>query len=307
MTSGATARKILVTGSSGFVGQALLPTLRAAGFDPNTPSRQDIGDLGPGADWRPFLFEVDTVIHLAARAHTMEETAADPAAAFDRINHLGTARLAGQAAAAGVGRFVFLSSVKVHGDESKAPLTPRHPTAPADPYGCSKLAAERALTRYSGRMNVVILRPPLVYGPGVKGNFLSLLRLADRGLPLPLGGLRNKRSLIYVGNLADAILAALRVEPGIYLPSDHDDVSTSDLIRRVADALDRPARLFRAPPRLLRCIAGALGRGPAIERLLGSLTVDGAVPGWNPAYLMQRGLADTAHWYRRLGDDARTV
>ena len=307
MTDDTTARKILVTGGNGFVGRTLLPTLRDAGFDPGTPSREDIGELGPGTDWHPFLFEVDTVIHLAARAHVMEDTAADPAAVFDRINHLGTARLASQAAAAGVRRFVFMSSVKVHGDDSEAPLTARHPVAPTDPYGRSKLAAEQALTRYSGRMNVVILRPPLVYGPGVKGNFLSLLRLADRGLPLPLGGLNNKRSLIYVGNLADAILAALRVESGIYLPSDHDDVSTSELIRRVADALDRPARLFKAPPGLLRSTAGALGRGPAIERLLGSLTVDGVVPGWHPAYRMPQGLADTARWYRKLSDDARTA
>jgi UDP-glucose 4-epimerase len=228
----------------------------------------------------------------------LRDEAPDPEAAFDRTNHRATARLAAQAAEAGVRRFLFLSSVKVHGDRSDRPLSAADVPAPTDAYGRSKLAAEQALARHSGRMATVALRPPLVYGPGAKGNFLSLLRAVDRGLPLPLAAIDNRRSLIHVENLADAILAALDAPSGIYLPSDRDDVSTAMLVRRIAAALGRPARLFPVPPAILRGLAAAAGKSAAIERLAGTLTVDGALPGWHPPCSMSEGLAATASWYR---------
>jgi UDP-glucose 4-epimerase len=224
----------------------------------------------------------------------MRDRAADLEREFDVTNHLATARLAAQAEAAGVRRFVFLSSIKVHGDSSDRALGPGDAPAPADAYGRSKLAAERALAEAANAMSVVVLRPPLVYGPGVKGNFRTMMNAIRRGWPLPLGAIENRRSLIYVGNLADAIRAALDAPPGLYLPSDRDDVSTPELIRRTAAALHCPARLLPVPPALLHALAGIAGKTAAIERLTGSLTVDGALPGWTPPYTMAAGLAATA-------------
>jgi nucleoside-diphosphate-sugar epimerase len=291
-------RRVLVTGAGGFVGRALCPALQRASWSVVPAGRRETGDIGPETDWRPLLEGVDAVVHLAARVHVLRDEARDPAAAFDRTNHLATARLAAQSAEAGVRRFLFLSSVKVHGDRSDRPLSAADAPAPTDAYGRSKLAAERALVRLSGRMATVVLRPPLVYGPGVKGNFLSLLRAVDRGLPLPLAAIDNRRSLIHVENLADAIRAALDAPPGVYLPSDREDVSTAMLIRRVAAALGRPPRLFPAPPAVLRGLAAAIGKSAAVERLIGTLTVDGALPGWQPPRSKGEGLGATATWYR---------
>lgn len=293
-----TGGTVLVTGATGFVGRALCPALSEAGWTARPAGRAETGDIGPETDWRPLLSGVAAVIHLAAHVHAMRRDPADSAAQHDRINRAGTVRLAEQAAAAGVRRFVLLSSVKVHGDRSDRPLTAADPPAPTDDYGRSKAAAEAALQGHADRMETVILRPPLVYGPGVRGNFLSLTRLVDRGWPLPLANIDNRRSLIYLGNLASAICAALDANTGVYLPSDRDDLSTPDLIRRLAAALGRPARLFPAPPVLLRVAAGAVGRAAAIDRLCGSLTVDGRLPGWQPMHGVTDGLAATADWYR---------
>lgn len=294
---------VLVTGATGFVGQALCRSLRQAGWPIRTPGRGDIGDIGPDTEWRPWLDGADSVVHLAARVHVMRESHADASAAYNRVNCDATARLATQAAQAGVRRFVFLSSVKVHGDRSDRPLTAQDMPKPADPYGRSKHAAELMLSDLAPELETVILRPPLVYGPGVRGNFLSLMRLVDRGWPLPLGAIANRRSLIYLGNLVDAIHAALDAEPGIYLPSDRHDLSTPALVRNLAEALGKPARLFAAPMGLLRPAAGALGRGAAIDRLCGSLTVDGWLPGWQPRVTPSEGFAATAAEYRQTRPD----
>jgi nucleoside-diphosphate-sugar epimerase len=299
----APSRTVLVTGAGGFVGQALLPCLRAAGWRVHTAGRAAVGDIGPSTDWRPFLDGANAVVHLAARVHVMRDEADDPETEFDWVNHRGTARLAEQAVEKGIRRFVFLSSVKVHGDASDHALTGDDPPAPNDAYGRSKLAAERALAALAGPMQVTVLRPPLVYGPGVKGNFLTMLKAVDRGWPLPLAAIENRRSLIYAGNLADAIRTALDTPAGTYLPSDRDDVSTPALIRRLAAAMDRRARLFPVPPALLRALAGVAGKAAAVERLTGSLTVDGAMPGWQPPFGMSDGLAATAAWYRAAGRD----
>lgn len=307
-----TGRRVLVTGANGFVGRALLPRLEEVGWSVRPATRAETGAIGPETDWRPLLADIDAVVHLAARVHVMRDRAADPERAFDEVNHLATVRLAAQAAGSGVRRFVFLSSIKVHGDASDHPLAASDPPAPTDAYGRSKLAAEHALADIGAdrdsAMSIVVLRPPLVYGPGVKGNFLAMMRAIDRGLPLPLGSLSNTRSLIYVGNLADAIRAALDGPPGTYLPSDREDVSTPTLIRRTAAALGRPARLFPVSPVLLRGLAAAVGKGAAVARLTGSLTVDGALPGWQPPFSVTDGLAATAGWFRATagGTGART-
>lgn len=293
-------RRVVVTGADGFVGRTLCPALQRAAWSVTPAGRRDTGDIGPDTDWRPLLDGADAVVHLAARVHVMR--GGTELAAFDRVNHLATARLAAQAAEAGVRRFVFMSSVKVHGDASDRRLSADDRPAPGDPYGRSKLAAEAALAAYSAGMATAILRPPLVYGPGVKGNFLTLMRAVDRGWPLPLAAVANRRSLIHLGNLVDAIRAALEAPPGIYLPSDREDVSTPTLVRRIAAALGRPARLFSAPPGILRGLAAAAGKSAAVERLTGSLTVDGLLAGWSPPFAMAEGLAATAAWYRREFD-----
>ncbi len=292
------ARRVLVTGAGGFIGRALCPALRRASWSVVEAGRRETGDIGPTTDWRPLLDGADSVIHLAARVHVMRDDGAG-AEAFDRVNHRATARLAAQAAAAGVRRLVFMSSVKVHGDVSDRPLGARDAPSPSDPYGRSKLAAEAALARHAGTMETVVLRPPLVYGPGVKGNFLNLMRLVDRGWPLPLAAFDNRRSLICLGNLVDAACAALDAPAGIYLPSDGEDVSTPMLVRRIADALGKRARLFPVPAALLQGLAAAARQSGAYDRLAGSLTVDGGLSGWRPPFTMAQGIAETAAWYRR--------
>lgn len=297
--TGADAAPVLVTGATGFLGQALCPLLTAHGVPVRPAGRSETGDIGPDTDWRRLLDGVDTVIHLAARAHVMRDRAADPLAAFQRVNTAATAALARAATDAGVKRFIFVSTVKVLGETSDHALTAGDPAVPQDPYAVSKWQAEQALEKHAGAFDLVILRPPLVYGPGVRGNFLTLLRAIDRGWPLPLGGIDNRRSLIHLGNLADAIRAALTVAPGVYLPSDREDLSTPELIRRLAAALARPGRLIAVPPGLLRAGAKIAGRTAALDRLAGSLTVDGALPGWAPPHTLAEGFAETAHWYRQ--------
>lgn len=297
---------LLITGASGFVGRTLSPFLAAAGHALRTPTRVETGDIGPETEWTPHLDGIDAVVHLAARVHVMRDTAPDPLAAFRRVNTAGTTRLLDAAIASGVGRFVFLSSVKVNGERADKPLTAADRPAPCDPYGVSKYEAELAIREREERLNSVILRPPLVYGPGVGGNFLRLLKLVDIGIPLPFASIRNRRSLIHVGNLADAIRWALEAPPGTYLPSDGDDRSTPDLIRAVARALKQPVRLLPCPTGLVR-LAGALsGQGAAVGRLIDSLTVDNALPDWRPPNSMESGLASVARWYLEASATRKT-
>ena len=295
--------RILGTGGSGFVGRALVPHLAAAGHTVAAPTRAETGDLGPETPWRDRLAGIEAVIHLAARVHVMQDDADDPLAAFRRINTAATKHLAAAAIEAGVRRFVYLSSVKVNGESGEHPYGAGDPPDPRDPYGVSKVEAEAALAAAGTALETVILRPPLVYGPGVKGNFRRLLGLVDRGLPLPLASVRNRRSLIYLGNLVSAIEAALTVPPGLFLPSDRNDLSTPELLRGLALALDRPARLFPCPVSLLRLGGAMAGQGPAVARLTDSLRVDGALPGWAPPHEIETGLLATARWWRDGGDD----
>ena len=320
---------VLVTGASGFVGRALVPRLRAAGHRVAISTRDreaarglDVdavhvtAALGPETDWRPALGGIEVVVHLAARVHVMDEPAADAAELHRQANAEGTLRLAEEAAAAGVGRLVFLSTVKVNGERTaQAPFRESDPPAPADAYARSKWEAETGLARLAGEggLEVVVVRPPLVYGPGVGGNFLTLLGLCHARLPLPLAGEANRRSLVFVGNLADAIARCLdhpAAAGGTYLVRDGEDVSTAQLVRRAAQALGRPARLFPLPTGVLRLAGGLIGKSAMVARLLDSLVVDdGKIRrelGWTPPFTLAQGLSETAAWFRARGKRERS-
>ena len=291
------AGRVVVTGATGFVGSHLCAVLRAAGYEVAALGRAETGELGPGTDWSPWLDDgVDCVFHLAGRAHVMRDTAASPAAAYDAVNRGATDALARQAAAAGVRRIVYMSSVKAL-TEAGADVPADAPARPEDDYGRSKLAAELAL-RAVPRLEHVILRPPLVYGPGVKGNFIRLIRLVDRGVPLPLASVRNRRSMISLTNLCDAVIHAAHCAPGLYCPTDAVALSTPDLIRTIAAAFGKKAALFPFPPALLAAAGALTGKGGLVRRLTGTLTVTGAPPGWQPPETPDRGIRRTVEWYR---------
>lgn len=315
--------KILVTGATGFVGSALVDRLRNDGvFSVRTALRdavatgQDrfdipvvVGDLKPDTDWKPALDGIQTVIHLAARVHVMRETAIDSLSEFRRVNVEGTVNLARQAISTGVRRFIFVSSIKVNG-ESTLRSNPFHPDdapLPVDPYGISKYEAEMELRRLAleSGMEVVIIRPPLVYGPGVKANFQTMIRWVWRGIPLPLGAVTsNKRSLVSLDNIVDFIATCVdhpAAANQTFLVSDGESLSTAALLKRMGEALGRPARLIPVPVSLLKLGATMLGKTGIAQRLCGSLEVDigktRELLGWMPPISVDEGLRRTAaHW-----------
>lgn len=312
----------LVTGAAGFVGSALCQALSRKGhrvrsavrnaerISPSDTATSEIiavGDIGSGPEWQAAMSDVDCVVHLAARTHVLRDTGVDSLAEYRHVNVEGTRRLAQTAARSGVKRFVFVSSIKVNGESTGVhPFTESDTPRPEDAYGISKWEAEQAIWEIAADtgMEAVVLRPPLVYGPGVKGNLLQLLRLVARGWPLPLASIRNRRSLVFVGNLVDAIIAAASspAAPGnAYLVSDGEDVSTPDLVRALARALNVPARLLPCPAVLLKFAAAVVGRADAAARLTGSLQVDSSKIrrqlGWQAHVTLAAGLAETARWY----------
>jgi nucleoside-diphosphate-sugar epimerase len=313
-------RKVLVTGAGGFVGGPLCEELLHRGYQVRAAVRAPgrfsagmeavaVGAIDGNTDWNGALSGVDVIIHLAARVHVMKDKATDPLAEFFRVNLHGTENLARQAARAGVKRLVYVSSVKVNGESTVGTqsYTESDRADPQDPYGVSKWRAEQALRHIAQEtgLEVVIVRPPLVYGPGVKGNFISLMAAIDRGMPLPLAGANNARSLVYVGNLADALVACATHPAAAgqtYLVSDGEDVSTAELVKKIASALGRNSRSFYFPPGLLRVAATLLGRAGQMDRLFGSLRVNDEKLhrelGWSPPYTMEQGLRATADWYR---------
>lgn len=312
---------VLVTGANGFVGRALCKRLAMEGFivhaavrclerNHEFPGNRESGvewvaveDIGPDTDWAGTLRGVDVVIHLAARVHVMKETAPDPAVIYDRVNFRGTERLARQAAEAGIERFVFLSTVKVNGEATDdVPFAETDPVFPLGPYAMSKWRAEKALSRIAEetQLKVTVLRIPLVYGPGVGGNFLRLMKWIYWGIPLPLAGIKNRRSLLYLGNLVDALMACAVTQSAAgktFFVSDDEDVSTPELIRRLAAAMGKNARLFHLPISLLRFA----DKRRAVNRLSQSLVVDSSAirreTGWTPPYSMDCGLGETAKWF----------
>lgn len=317
------SQSILITGATGFVGSALIKRLLRGNIRPIAAvlAGEDASHLPAGietiimeplsdtANYTTLLQGVDTVIHLAARVHVMDDSSSDALAEFRKVNVCGTLQLARAAVMSGVKRLVFISSVKVNGEESAISYTPDSLPEPTDPYGISKLEAEQSLRRIGAEtgLEVVILRPPLVYGPGVKANFLNMMKIVSQGIPLPLATVRNARSLIYVGNLVDA-LAVCAAHPAAagqtFLVSDGEDVSTPDLIRRTAQALGVPVRLFPVPLSLMRLAGSLTGKIPAVSRLTGSLTVDSSrirqALGWQPPFTMEEGLKKTADWYLKV-------
>jgi nucleoside-diphosphate-sugar epimerase len=309
---------VLVTGATGFVGHALVQRLvttqgtavhaavrRPKADLPAGVIRHEVGELSAGTRWDAALRDVSTVVHAAARVHVMDDRAADPLAEFRAVNVAGTLNLARQAVAAGVRRLVFLSSVKVNGEETAPgqPFTELDAPSPADAYGLSKLEAEQGLRRIATEtgLEVVIIRPVLVYGPGVGANFRALMRILHTGLPLPLGGIDNKRSLVALDNLTDFIARCLShpaAAGGTFLVSDGEDLSTPELLRRTAAALGVAARLLPVPPSPLEAMARLVGKGAAARRLCRSLQVDIAKAraqlGWSPPVGVDEALALTA-------------
>lgn len=313
------SERILVTGASGFVGSALCKRLAAEGLQVRRALRKlptlDVaadavatGDLSANQDWALALTGVACVVHAAARVHVMNDTESDPLAAFRAANVTGTLNLARQAAAAGVTRFVFISSIKVNGERTTPgrPFRASDEPEPLDPYGLSKMEAEQGLRTLAADtgMELVIVRPPLVYGPGVRANFRQMLTAIRRGLPLPLASIDNRRSMVGLDNLVDLLLTCTR-HPGapghVFLASDGDDVSTPELLRRVGTALGRPARLLPMPPALLRLLATVAGRKDMAQRLCESLQVDISdtcqVLEWTPPRSMAYELEATARAY----------
>lgn len=266
-----------------------------------------VDDIGAAPDWAAVLGGVECVVHLAARTHVFERAVSADLTEYRRVNVEGTRHLAQAAVRAGVHRFVFLSSIKVNGEATfDLPFRESDPARPEDAYGITKKEAEDVLTLISrdSAMDTVILRPPLVYGPGVKANFLRLMRLVTLGVPLPLGSIRNRRSLLYVGNLVDAILscmAASNAARRVFLLSDGEDLSTPQLIAALACALHVSGRLLNCPVAALEMAGRFLGKSSEIARLTRSLQVDSGLIrhelGWRPPYTVAQAMAETAQWY----------
>lgn len=300
---------VLVTGASGFVGSALCERLKNEGLNYRCAVRKPspdqntfpVGDIGPETIWGEALIDISTVIHLTARVHIMKDEVPDPLAEYRKVNVEGTLNLAQQAAQVGVKRFVFISSIKVNGEQTplRKPFTSGDTSAPEDPYGISKNEAEQGLQQLAQEtgMDVVIIRPPLVYGPGVKGNFRSMMRWVNKGIPLPLGAIHNQRSLVGLDNLVDFIITCIdhpAAANQTFLVADGEDLSTTDLLRRVGQAMGKPARLIPVPMSVLQFCARLLGKQAMVQRLCGNLQVDISkarkLLGWEPPVSVDEGL-----------------
>ena len=302
-------KTVMVTGSTGFIGAALTKRLLRDRYHVVEATRSNVGNIDGHTSWDGSFSGVDVecVIHLAARVHAIQELSADPLRAYRDTNVAGTKRLAEYAAASGVKRFIYLSSIKVNGETTGAePFTATDRPSPNDPYGQSKAEAEAELRAISIRtgLDVVIIRPPLVYGPGVKANFLSMMRWLNRGTPLPLGAIRNQRSLVALDNLVDLIVTCLRHPAAvnqILLVSDGEDLSTPALLRRTAAAMGKHARLVPIPTPILRTVAGWLGKRDLAQRLCGSLQVDirktRDLLDWSPPVSVDEALSQTARHF----------
>lgn len=313
---------ILITGAAGFIGGVLCDNLIADGYQVRGTFRGDgrretggrvvVGDIGPETDWSEALDGNDVVVHLAARVHVMNDLAADPLEEFRKVNTAGTLALAEQAATAGVKRFVFISSVKVNGEETgkgrpedgeRRIFSEEAVPAPQDAYAVSKREAEQGLLEIGerekgeGRREVVIIRPPLVYGPGVKANFRALMKWVERGVPLPLGAVHNKRSFVALDNLVSFIIHCMdhpKAANEVFLISDGKDVSTTELLQKMARAFGKRSFLLPVPVGLMTFAAGLSGKRDVADRLFGSLQVDNSkakdLLGWKPVVSMDEGL-----------------
>lgn len=318
--------KVFITGASGFVGKRLVGELTRRGHAVTAcvrdTSKADglgavnvsiIKEIGPDTDWGDTLSGHDAVIHLAARVHIMDDHDRDPLAAFRRVNVDGLRGLLLAAIDAGVGRVIALSSVKAIGEDSsdQTAIDDQVPENPTDSYGQSKYEADQMLRKMLLKSSIgwTVLRPSLVYGPGVQGNFIKLLDACARRQLLPVGGIRNQRSMIFVGNLVDALCVSIECPDPLndtFLIDDNAPVSTPELIRGISRALEVSPRIISVPSWVLRSALTFLGKKSVAERLMGSLVVDSRrfqrVADWTPPYKMVQGLAETAAWYKSRYD-----
>lgn len=313
--------KVLTTGATGFVGAHVAQRLDEEGFVVIAPIRNAsscgslnvdmpvVGNLDGETNWGTVLRDVEIVVHCAARAHILKDELADPLEEYRRVNVEGTLNLARQAVNVGVKRFVYISSIKVNGEQTpkNSPFSADDACAPEDPYGISKMEAERGLQDLATEtgLEVVIIRPPLVYGAGVKGNFARMVTLVGKGLPLPLGAVDNKRSLVAVDNLVDLIVTCTRHPRAVnqvFLAGDGEDLSTTELLNWLYKAMGKRPRLIPVPPGLLMIGATVLGKKSVAQRLLGSLQVDISkareLLGWEPPISVDEGLVRTV---KKLG------
>ncbi len=313
--------RVLVTGANGFVGSRLCQVLMGLDYDVCAAFRRPcphdafaprmqtvVGNIGSDTHWEEALLGVDCVIHLASRVHVMNEVAADPLAEFLEVNRAGTVRLAEQAVTAGVRRFIYLSTIKVNGEVTLlgSPFTEDDKPGTQDAYAVSKREAEEGLFECAEGtgMEVVIIRPPLVYGPGVKANFRRLIEWLTKGVPLPLGAIYNKRSLVALDNLVDLIVTCIEhpaAADQVFLAGDGEDLSTTELLRYLGTALGKPARLLPVPMGILKFCFKMLRKGDMAQRLCGSLQVDISkarnLLGWVPPVSVDEALVETARAY----------
>jgi len=303
---------ILLTGATGFVGNRLLTMLKEKGHQCRAAVRRPsssvdvqtdsvvVGEIDAGTDWTQAVKDIDVIVHLAARVHVMNDQADNPLVEFRKINLEGTRSLAEAAVKAGVKRFVYISTIKVNGEVTKgSPFTSQDAPSPSDPYAIAKWEAEKALQEISREtgLEVVVIRPPLVYGPGVKANFLNLIKLVRKRIPLPLAGVNNKRTLVALDNLADLIMSCCEHPDAaghIFLAGDDESVSTAELITRIAGSFGQRSPVFYFPPALMAWVASLLGKQAVWHRLSGSLQVDNSeakkIMGWQPVTSMDEEL-----------------
>jgi len=310
-------KKALVTGATGFVGWPLCSSLHQAGYalraalrtDRSMPDWMDkavVGDIGSTTDWKDALEGIDVVFHLAAKVHVFDRSNSD-VESYMEVNGRGTQKLVLASAEAGVRRFIYLSSIKVNGEETRhAPFGPSDLPRPCDAYAKSKWRGEQSAMTVSehSALDVVIVRSPLVYGSGVRANFARLMKWVDKGWPLPLGAVRNVRSLVNIWNLVDMLTHVARHPVAVgrtWMVSDDEDLSTPELVRRIAAAMSRQVTLVPVPVRLLRIVGQLVGRAGEVSRLCNSLTVDISSTrqdlDWSPPVSVQEALSRTADWY----------